>query len=262
MFDADRIPTIRMLTLTPGIVSKQEQHVEDSELTRLANARDLRGLAALLAPCGQTLPDPNRLYRGLGLDEAELDVMLMDLAAGKGVASREIYSPERLADFAVNESVALGCERVRALFKDKTRELDAALSRLESALDDVKCLLRAQVALRVKTEPELEARLFEQGARSYVLGEIPPYAQSAARGGADGIGAGCALFFAVEKGLKEGKHSVVVEFDRPASGVIEVGVYPSGIHEFVILGRIPGPTVRAVWVEGRRFTPSQGDHRS
>ena len=204
---------------------------------------------------------PDRLYRGLGLDDADLDVLLSNLAAGRGVPSREAYSPEKLADFAVTESLAHGAEWIRALFTDKTPEVEAALQRLESALVDLKCLFRAEVASRLAAEPELELRLFDRVVKSYVLGEIPHYMQSAARGGADGAGSGCALFFAVEKGLKQGKHSVVIEFDRPASGVIDMelpsGVYPAGIHEFVILGGIPGPAVRAVWIEGRRFTPQE-----
>jgi hypothetical protein len=157
--------------------------------------------------------------------------------------------------------LALGAEWVRVLFKDVTPEVEAALRRLESAHVDLKCLFRAEVVARLAAEPELERRLFDRVVKSYLLGEIPPYLQSAVRGGADGAGSGCALFFAVLNGLKEGKHSVVVEFDRQASGVIDMelppGVYPAGIHEFAILGGIPGSAVRAVWIEGRRFTPQE-----
>lgn len=226
-------------------------------LLDLADARDMTGLAALLAPCGQTLPNPDRLYRGLGLDDAAVDMLLSNLAAGRGVPALEAYSPEKLADLAVTESLAYGSELVSALFNDRTAEVEAALRRLESALVEVKSLFSAEVARRLAAEPEIETWLLGRVAKSYVLGEIPPYLQSASLGGADGAGAGCALFFAVEKGFKERKHPIVVEFDRPASGVIDIGVYPNGIRELVILGDIPGPTVRAIWMEGQRFTPQE-----
>lgn len=237
--------------------------INDQELARLADARDWRGLAALLAPCGQALPDPDRLYRGMGLDDSDLDALLSNLVAGRGVPSREDYSPEKLADFAITDtlahgakwgSVAHGIEAVRQLFKGRTPEVEVALSRLDSALLAVKSLFRAEVTARLEGEPEIEQRLFERLAKSYLLGDVHPYLQSAARGGADAAGAGCALFFAVTRGLKRGRHSVVVEFERQTSDVLEVGVYPDGIQEVVVLGDIPGPAVQAVWIDGRRLT--------
>lgn len=226
-------------------------------LKRLADAHDFRGLAAWLAPSGQELPDPDRLYRGFGLDNADLDALLSNLGTGIGVPSRESYSPEKLADFAVTESLALGAASVRAIFKDRTPKVEEALRRLDSAILDIKCLFRAEVALRLMAEPKLESLLFERCVKSFLLGEIPPYLQAASRGGVDGLGSGCALFFAVEKGLKKGKHPVVVEFDRPAMGIIDVGAYLNGIYEFVILGDITASAVRAVWIDGQRFTPQE-----
>lgn len=223
------------------------------ELIRLADAQDWRGLAALLAPCQQPLPDPARLYRGLGLDDAALDTLLSNLAAGRGVPALEPYAPERLAYYAATESLARGFTWASALFKNRTPEVEAALHRLKSALFEVKSLFMAEVVQRLPAEPEIEGQLLEKVAKHYVLGEIPPFLQSAAVGGADGVGAGWALLFAVEKGLRNGKQPVVVEFDRPASGVIEAVVYPDGVHELVVLGDIPDKAVRALWMEGRRF---------
>lgn len=223
------------------------------ELACLADAHEFCELAAYLAPAGHTLPAPDRLYRGLGLDEAAVEKLLSTVAAGGGVPSLEDYDAEKLSDLALAESLAGGAAGVAELFAELRPEVATALERLESVLGDLRDLLRAEVGRQHQQAPDVEQRLFERVAKPYVLGEIPPYLQSAALGRPDGAGAGCALFFAIEKGAKQGKIPVVVEFDRPESGVVDVGVYPSGLHEFVILGAIPGPAVRAVWVNGRRL---------
>lgn len=223
------------------------------ELASLADARAFSELAAYLAPAGQTLPAPERMYRGLGLDEAAVRSLLSTVAAGAGVPSLEDYEVEKLSDLALAESLPRGAAGVAELFEELNPQVAMMIERLERALDGLRTLLRAEVRRRRGHTPEIEQRLFERVAKPYVLGEIPPYLQSAVLGRPDGAGAGCALFFAVEKGVKQGKIPVVIEFDRPESGVVEVGVYPSGLHEFVILGAIPGPSIRAVWIDGRRL---------